>query len=193
MRDHLYIFNCIFDVLFRACLMKYTLKIFYNGNLNCIPFAGHRFLDKTGLLSIVHLSIAEYTVPSRVDTFNHTVNLFAAKSLHYSLTFEPSKKTVIFVHGFNDDPYQTPGRTTAEALKKAGGYNILAWDSSSAMSLDYVSSAVNVRKIGTHLAIFLNQLTRMVKVKPENIHLVGHNLGTQISGYAGKAFYKLSL
>lgn len=126
----------------------------------------------------------EYTT---LGMHSHSVFPSAAASLLRSKHFNPQRKTVIFLHGFTDNPYLISGQSFALAYKLHGDYNILALDASKLIQMMYLRSSVMVKYIGETLGVIVHDLVHK-GVPVQNIHLVGHSLGAHIGGFAGKAF-----
>ncbi|GLH15667.1 Phospholipase A1 [Gryllus bimaculatus] len=61
------------------------------------------------------------------------------------------------------------------------------WGPGASGALKYMTAAANTRVVAAEAARLIRQMVKDCKVKPENIHLIGHSLGAQISGYIGKA------
>lgn len=63
-------------------------------------------------------------------------------------------------------------------------------DTAEALQLSYETSSLNTDTIGRNLAEALLQLPQ--DYVTQRVHLIGHSLGAQIAGYAGRHFKKLS-
>lgn len=126
------------------------------------------------------------------NAFRLTYNITAAAEL-IPLTrgYDPHRKLIIFLHGFTDDPTKFNFKNVSDAFLSQGEFNILGLDSSSLIRWLYLRSTTYVRFIGEKLG---QVLAAMVKggMSPATIHLVGHSLGSHISGFAGKTFTELT-
>ena len=71
-------------------------------------------------------------------------------------------------------------------LKKAC-VNVIAIDwQIPARSIYYYQSAANTPVVGQMIGCVINKLKNELNLDPKNVHLVGHSLGGQLVGYAGK-------
>lgn len=102
---------------------------------------------------------------------------------------DPSRPTVVFVHGFNPVPravHFTMAEGLADALKRRGGIalNILAWDWNAAtyVGLDPTVNAENSVGHGRRLAAAL----RAHGLAPARIHLIGHSAGSIVAASAAQ-------
>ncbi|MDM3862976.1 MAG: Ig-like domain-containing protein, partial [Aphanizomenon gracile PMC644.10] len=109
-------------------------------------------------------------------------------------------KTILFIHGWKSDPDDSGLATIA--LEYKGLYpqtNVLLvdWssaakiDSSSSINLDnnkgwYDTAKSNTIPIGDEVSDFLISL----KIDPKNIELIGHSLGSHVSGIAGWEYFR---
>ncbi|CAH0696477.1 unnamed protein product [Spodoptera exigua] len=115
----------------------------------------------------------------------------AARLIPQSEWFDPSKPLKIYLHGFIDDPSQDSFTMLSKAFLKAGDVNILALDASSLLSWQYLRATTMVQFIGEQLGKLLASLVK-AGLNRSNIHLIGHSLGSHISGFAGKTFKTLT-
>ncbi len=106
---------------------------------------------------------------------------------------DPSRPTVVFVHGFNPAPHIvhfTMAERFAESLARRGGppFNLLAWEWNAATFDDprpRVNSANAVRQ-GQALALNLRQ----AGIDPARTHLIGHSAGGMVVTSAAHVFAK---
>ncbi|XP_013784852.1 pancreatic triacylglycerol lipase-like isoform X2 [Limulus polyphemus] len=77
--------------------------------------------------------------------------------------FIPSAETKILIHGY------------------AGSLSGENW----------LEAAANARLVGAELALLIQKLQELIGIKPEDVHIIGHNLGSQVAGYAGERIEKL--
>ena len=70
----------------------------------------------------------------------------------------------------------------------AGVYvNVIAIDwSKPAASVDYIQSAANTAVVGQMISCVINRLSTDLNASATNYQLIGHSLGAQVSGFAGK-------
>ncbi|XP_047035736.1 phospholipase A1-like [Helicoverpa zea] len=115
----------------------------------------------------------------------------AARLIPLSRGFNPNNPFRIFLHGFTDDPTKDSYKNISNAFLAQGDCNILALDASSLIRWLYLRSTTMTRFIGEKLGAMLAALVN-AGVDPSNIHLIGHSLGSHISGFTGKTFRNLT-
>lgn len=117
------------------------------------------------------------------DCYNLTAGNIA--DLKYT-TYRVNKKTKIIVHGWTQDGASF-GRGFVQAYFNAGkDYNVISVDWGRFSSCDYVYTVRNIvpmvgRTVGSFIEELLNYGSR-----PYDIHMIGHSLGSQVAGFAGK-------
>ncbi|XP_076335858.1 pancreatic triacylglycerol lipase-like isoform X2 [Tachypleus tridentatus] len=70
-------------------------------------------------------------------------------------------------------------------------YNIIVIDWTKGNTVPFHQAAANARLVGAELALLIRKLQQFKGIKPDNIHIIGHNLGSQVAGYAGERIEKL--
>jgi pimeloyl-ACP methyl ester carboxylesterase len=102
---------------------------------------------------------------------------------------DPSRATVVFVHGFNPAPHAvhfTMAERLAEAVARRGGppLNVLAWDWNGAtyVGLDPRVNAENTIGQGQRLAAAV----RVHGLAPGRVHLIGHSAGGIVAASAAR-------
>ena len=58
--------------------------------------------------------------------------------------------------------------------------------SKGADNIDYNQAAANTRVVGALIARFITQLRTTAQAQYGDFHMIGHSLGSHISGYAGE-------
>ncbi|KAJ8710487.1 hypothetical protein PYW08_009002 [Mythimna loreyi] len=138
------------------------------------------------------LDMSDLTLNFITRNVNVSYKLTAAAGLiPQSPWLDPRKPLKIYLHGFTDDPSKDSFSSLSTAFLNQGDFNIMALDASSLISGMYLRSTTMVRFIGEELGKILAALVS-AGLKPSNIHLIGHSLGSHISGFAGKAFMMLT-
>ncbi|XP_076103997.1 pancreatic triacylglycerol lipase-like [Mytilus galloprovincialis] len=118
-------------------------------------------------------------------THEFQLNPYDASTIGHS-HFDGSKQTLFITHGYQDD-----GRSdwivamTRELLKK-DDMNVIAvnW-ANGADNINYIQAAANTRVVGATIGELLKTLHSTGHSNYNKFHLVGHSLGSHISGYAG--------
>ncbi|XP_047035594.1 pancreatic lipase-related protein 2-like [Helicoverpa zea] len=105
--------------------------------------------------------------------------------------YNPKNPFRIFLHGFTQDPTENSYKEISKAFLDQGDCNILALDASSLIRWLYLRSTTMTRFIGEKLGAMLAALVN-AGLDPSNIHLIGHSLGSHISGFTGKTFRNLT-
>ena len=72
------------------------------------------------------------------------------------------------------------------AFLRAENCNVIIVDWSGGNKFPYSQAAANTQIVGAEIARLINSLVSRRGVNPENVHIVGHSLGSHIAGYAGE-------
>ena len=76
---------------------------------------------------------------------------------------------------------------TANLLLDLADFNVIAVDwSRGAKHIIYHRSVANTRLVGAQIGFMVNALQETYQILPSDVHIIGHSLGAQIAGYAGK-------
>lgn len=144
------------------------------------------FIIVTGSLALAAANSTEPFKQPKIEEMNYVL---LAESDNFSVPiteptklwthdkFDPTKKVVILVTGWNSDIADENSAASAlsGAYKARGGYNFILIDTARYVDTLYAWSAFNTMELGTHLG---KGLTHLVEIVPlENIHLMGHSLG----------------
>ncbi|XP_035206594.1 pancreatic triacylglycerol lipase-like isoform X2 [Stegodyphus dumicola] len=106
-------------------------------------------------------------------------------------TFEQNLRTVFIIHGFRDGNAKWP-LLIKDALLEKGNFNvfIVDWSKGAAAETytfhDYDKVVSNTRIVGAEVGLFIHYLMDVKNLDPQNIHIIGHSLGSHISGFASK-------
>ncbi|XP_019864592.2 phospholipase A1 isoform X1 [Aethina tumida] len=104
------------------------------------------------------------------------------------ITLNTELPTVLLIHGWTTDdtsPWYAPLK---DAFFKKGSYNVLYVNWNKAGNLSYDVSCANTKPVGLYMAEFLIKS----KIQPEKIHLIGHSLGSHLTSWIGKYYFKLT-
>ena len=97
------------------------------------------------------------------------------------------RETKILVHGYRGS-IDRWAIDTAALLLDLGDYNVIAVDwRSGAKKANYYKSAANTRLVGAQIGLLVNALEEIYQIPPSDVHIIGHSLGAQTAGYAGKS------
>lgn len=102
--------------------------------------------------------------------------------------FDAKKKVVVLVTGWTTDINATNNAADvlSESYNARGDVNFILIDTARYVDTLYAWSAFNTNELGEGLGDGLSELINIVPV--ENIHLMGHSLGSHIAGSAGRRF-----
>ncbi|KAF5296941.1 hypothetical protein FQR65_LT10092 [Abscondita terminalis] len=100
---------------------------------------------------------------------------------------DPNKKTIFITHGWLYASHQMEMVALKDAYLKRYDYNVIMvnWEN---LAWDFYSSAVcKLPKIGHSIADYICSAVSNRGLNIENVHLVGHSLGGQMSGFIGQS------
>ncbi|KRJ98775.1 phospholipase A1 [Drosophila yakuba] len=101
--------------------------------------------------------------------------------------FNASLPTRLMIHGWMSQSRGSFNRDVKNAYLKKGEYNVIVADwSSSSANINYFSVVKLIETLGAQLAQFIRDLNRQFGADFDNMYLIGHSLGAQIAGSAGK-------
>ncbi|XP_065356581.1 phospholipase A1 2-like [Calliphora vicina] len=100
---------------------------------------------------------------------------------------DASKPTRIIIHGWMSQSRGSFNRDIKNAYLKNGDFNVIIADwSSHAANINYFHVVRLIETFGAYVAQFTNYLAEKAQIKYDDIYLIGHSLGAQIAGAAGK-------
>lgn len=102
-----------------------------------------------------------------------------------TLNFRRELPTKLFIHGFRTDITSSWYTLLKNAYFDKGDCNIIYVDWSKASNRSYRVSSANVKPVGEFIGDFLIEC----KLKFNNIHVIGHSLGSMVAGFVGKHIY----
>ncbi|XP_034473511.1 phospholipase A1 2 isoform X1 [Drosophila innubila] len=101
--------------------------------------------------------------------------------------FNSSLPTRIIIHGWMSQSRGSFNRDVKNEYLKRGDYNVIVVDwSSTSANINYFSVVKTIEEFGAQLAQFTRQLNRRFGASFDDMYLIGHSLGAQIAGSAGK-------
>lgn len=98
----------------------------------------------------------------------------------------PSNPTKIIIHGWKDNGKKKWVQEMAFYYNQKGSYNVIAVDWSKISTKNYFYVCAAAQFIGFIVGDFVVKISQEVDSFLENVHVVGHSMGAQISGFAGK-------
>ncbi|XP_031628398.1 vitellogenin-2-like [Contarinia nasturtii] len=128
----------------------------------------------------------------KIENLSIAVPLKEPKQLWTLPEFNPKLPLILMISGwttnFNDSANPTVDKIY-EAYRCRGNVNFVTIDPAAFVDTLYTWSAFNTEEIGNLIAISLEILIKNYPI--QNIHLIGHSLGSHICGSAGRnLFYK---
>lgn len=121
---------------------------------------------------------------------NESIPLTEANNLWNTSGFSPDRSTVIFITGWGSTIDSSNSGPVAKAFACRDDTNFVLLDAANYIRTFYTWSALNTEAIGRFVAEALLKLDRRYVTR--NVHLVGHSLGAQIAGAAGRRYQQLS-
>ena len=98
--------------------------------------------------------------------------------------FDVTKKTVLYIHGFDSDSISSIITDIRDELLKTYDFNVIGVDwRQGAVGPNYISAAHHTLECGEKIANFIKE----TKIDSKTIHCIGHSLGAHVCGYASKA------
>lgn len=99
--------------------------------------------------------------------------------------FIPTDPTKIIIHGWTDSGKEDWIKEMAYFYHQKGNYNVIAIDWSKDADDNYVYSSSATQGVGFIVGDFIVDQSRKADIL-KNFHIIGHSLGAQVSGFAGK-------
>lgn len=112
--------------------------------------------------------------------------LDSAQNLPNNTKFNSTRKIVIYTYGYTESFETDSPQAMITAYLQRDDFNIIIFDWGNYSSGDYLKVAGSISKIAE---LYANALMKMFDngLNINNLHLVGHSLGAQISGSQFKA------
>ncbi|XP_050302243.1 phospholipase A1-like [Anthonomus grandis grandis] len=127
-------------------------------------------------------------VYTRQDLAGTRISLDEAHNITHVSSFNTSKPTYIYTHGWTTKYTSNDGVQIREAILNTSEVNVLLYDwDYCATNIIYTTAWGCVEEVGNYLGSFLTELSDSYGYSLEDVTLIGHSLGAHISGYAGKA------
>lgn len=139
-----------------------------------------------------HRPVREYYT-KRV--FREDINFYVAtrqnrqpELMHSFYNVNTEMPTKIIIHGWLDNISRVwPNKLTNAYLNK-GDYQIILLDWNDYAFTTYSDAANNAKQIGQILGQYLVES----RINLDHVHVVGHSLGSQVAGFAGKKVFRMT-
>ncbi|KAM9197643.1 pancreatic lipase-related protein 2-like [Dugong dugon] len=100
--------------------------------------------------------------------------------------FKPDRKTRFIIHGFIDEGEEGWLPEMCKKMFTVEEVNCICVDWKKGSRTTYSQAVQNIRVVGAEIAFLIQVLSTEVGQGPENVHLIGHSLGSHAAGEAGK-------
>ncbi|XP_060529037.1 pancreatic triacylglycerol lipase-like [Cylas formicarius] len=97
-----------------------------------------------------------------------------------------SKTTKFVIHGWLESHKRSWYKNISREYLKQADMNFVEIDWEKPARIPYPASARATRSVGMEVAKFIID----TNLSPENIHLIGHSLGSHVAGFAGKTVFE---
>lgn len=141
-----------------------------------------RPLPGSSLLRTVKLRI----YGSSLQEFAHYHVLPQADKVLSDIRFDAAKPTMIYFHGYTENPDKESVKVVMSAFIAQGRYNVIFVDWSKAAAPLYPIPLMLVSEVGRMMANQLDSWHEAGLLSIDSVYLVGHSLGGQAAGFTGK-------
>ncbi|KAK3923284.1 Lipoprotein lipase, partial [Frankliniella fusca] len=148
--------------------------------------AGRATLPRADLLKTIKLRI----YGSSTQDFGEYLLDTQADGLLADRRFDRSKPTVLYFHGYTENPDKESVQTVMSAFIRQGRYNVVFVDWSKVAAEFYVIPLMLVPEVARLVASRLDAWHEARLLPIESLYLVGHSLGGQAAGLTGKKLTK---
>ncbi|GAB1302571.1 Pancreatic lipase-related protein 2 [Apodemus speciosus] len=100
--------------------------------------------------------------------------------------FQLNRKTRFIIHGFTDKGEGSWLLDICQKMFQVEKVNCICVDWMGGSRTEYTQAAYNTRVVGAEIAFLVQVLSTEFEYSPENVHLIGHSLGSHVAGEAGR-------
>ncbi|CAO2585954.1 Pancreatic lipase-related protein 2 [Lemmus lemmus] len=100
--------------------------------------------------------------------------------------FQLDRKTRLVIHGFLDKGEDSWPADICKSMFQVEKVNCICVDWRKGAKAEYTQAAYNTRVVGAEIAFLVQVLSTELQYNPENVHLIGHSLGSHVAGEAGR-------
>ncbi|XP_061182228.1 inactive pancreatic lipase-related protein 1-like [Saccostrea echinata] len=101
-------------------------------------------------------------------------------------SFNPNNPIKIIIHGYMSNANEAWVQNISKLFLKKEDCNVVTVQWRNGANKIYPASAANTRVVGAAVAKFLEMVRDKHGAKMETVHVIGHSLGAQTSGYIGQ-------
>ncbi|XP_015591576.1 pancreatic triacylglycerol lipase [Cephus cinctus] len=145
--------------------------------------------DRTGLLSFLDPKLMPHDVIFHLYTRNNPVASYILKTGDIAnlknSKFDGNLSTKVIIHGWTNSGKSYWYNHFRHNYLTVGNYNVIGVDWFAGSAKGYLTSVVITRKVGEYIADFLRFLGLNTHLNLDNVHLLGHSLGSHVAGFAG--------
>ncbi|XP_076440985.1 pancreatic triacylglycerol lipase-like [Babylonia areolata] len=132
---------------------------------------------------VIHPSFNLFT--RQAPSTGHALHAGDVAGLQAS-TFQPARPTKFIVHGFIDNGGTDWMAEMKDEFLKHDDYNVVLVDWGSGSLALYGQATANTRVVGAMIAQLIQFMQNVTSARPEDMHIIGHSLGSHVAGYAGE-------
>ncbi|XP_050534680.1 pancreatic triacylglycerol lipase-like isoform X1 [Daktulosphaira vitifoliae] len=103
----------------------------------------------------------------------------------YESNLIPSMPTYFVTHGFLEGGQRSWLKEISNQILSRNEANVILIDWEGGSSPPYTQAVANIRLVGRITAHLINTLRKELGLNVANVHLIGHSLGSHLSGYVG--------
>ncbi|XP_055976734.1 pancreatic lipase-related protein 2-like [Sorex fumeus] len=100
--------------------------------------------------------------------------------------FNLNRKTRFIVHGFVDKGENDWLVDMCKNMFQVEQVNCICVDWKGGSHAEYTQAVHNLRVVGAEIAYLIQELSTKLGYSPENVHIIGHSLGSHVAGEAGR-------
>ncbi|XP_056385717.1 pancreatic triacylglycerol lipase-like isoform X2 [Hyla sarda] len=178
-----------------AVLMFFSMVVFTQGEKKCYEDLGcftndYPYWSLTRPVSIFPQSPKSINTQFFLFTQQNTdqYQVVSAKNLSSieQSNFDGSRNSVFIVHGYTESGSDPWPMEMSQAIVRRENVNCFIVDWSGGSSAIYFQAINNVQVVGAEIANFINTIVKHFNSSLSGIHMIGHSLGGQVVGEAGK-------
>ncbi|XP_075390114.1 pancreatic lipase-related protein 2-like [Tenrec ecaudatus] len=100
--------------------------------------------------------------------------------------FQAARKTRFIIHGFIDKGEESWLSDMCKKMFEVENVNCICVDWKKGSRTAYTQAVQNIRVVGAEIALLVQVLSTEMGHSPENVHLIGHSLGSHAAAEAGR-------
>ncbi|KAF2900653.1 hypothetical protein ILUMI_05532 [Ignelater luminosus] len=98
----------------------------------------------------------------------------------------------LIIHGFTENITVLWYKAIVDAYLIKNDYNLILVDWSIKANLPYFDAVESSSSVGSSIGDFLIKLITTKKIYLDNVHIIGHSLGSHVAGFVGKRIFKIT-